>query len=472
MKMGLLQCPLSCYSQNQQQQTQSHSHDHHLNSESSTSSSLSSQPSLPSVPSLTSQPSQQSHSHDHHLNSESSTSSSLSSQPSLPSVPSLTSQPSQQSQTTHHQLLTTIKGHNSPIFSLTLHSKFLYSASSNSEIRRFNKDPFALEASNNTNNKLVAISNKSTIKSIIILNDMLFSAHQDHKIRVWKIETKTKNSTTNDQDPQSLFKCIATLPTFNDRFSKIFSSKNYVEVRRHKKCTWVNHIDTVSSLAVSKDESLIYSASWDRTFKIWRVSDFKCLESVKNAHEDAINSIVVSSDGVVYTGSADKKIKIWKKNHNHNEIEKSEKKHFLIGTLEKHRSAVNALALNKNGSILYSGACDRSILVWEKSDDEKMVLVGALRGHTKAILCLVVNDDLVCSGSADNSVRIWRRGIDEKNYSCLGVLQGHRKPVKCLAMAANDSKSKSDDDNCNSYLVYSGSLDCDIKVWKIQVPLF
>jgi WD40 repeat protein len=274
--MGLLQCPLCFYSQNQQkhQKTEPHSHDH-IHSESSTSS--------------------------------------ISSQPSLPSVPSLTSQ---QSQTTHHKLLTTINGHSSPIFSLTLHSKFIYSGSSNSEIRRFEKDPFALQSSNNTNN-LVSISNgsKSTIKSMIVVNDMLFSAHQDHKIRVWKIETTTtKTATISDTNhDQRLFKCIATLPTFNDRFSKLFSSKNYVEVRRHKKCTWVNHVDAVSSLAVSKDGYFLYSASWDRTFKIWRVSDFKCLESVKNAHEDAINAIVVSSDGVVYTGSADKKIKIWKK---------------------------------------------------------------------------------------------------------------------------------------------------------------
>ncbi|GAU49977.1 hypothetical protein TSUD_238000 [Trifolium subterraneum] len=182
------------------------------------------------------------------------------------------------------------------------------------------------------------------------------------------------------------------------------------------------------------------------TFKIWRVSDFKCLESVKNAHEDAINSIVVSSDGIVYTGSADKKIKIWK----------------------KHKSSVNALALNKNGSVLYSGACDRSILVWEKIDNnvEKcsdlgqgpMILVGALRGHTKAILCLVAMDNLVCSGSVDNSVRIWKRGIDEKSYTCLAVLQG--QPVKCLAMA-NDSKRGKN----------GGDDDCDIKVWQISVPL-
>lgn len=295
------------------------------------------------------------------------------------------------------------------------------------------------------------------MKSLVVAGDKLFSAHQDHKIRVWKIQP---------DDPKQRFKAVATLPTLGDRFCKLFSAKNYVQVRRHKKCTWVHHVDAVSSLTLSSDGTLLYSASWDRTFKIWRTSDFKCLESVR-AHEDAINALVLSSDGVVYTGSADKKIKIWKKNE-------GEKNHSLVETLEKHKSAVNALALSTHGSVLYSGACDRSILVWEK-DGGKMVLAGALRGHTKAILCLAAMEDLVCSGSADNSVRIWRRGLD-KSYTCLAVLEGHKRPVKCLAMAVDSNKSSNNNnggsDTSSTYLVYSGSLDCNIKVWKVQVSLF
>ena len=78
---------------------------------------------------------------------------------------------------------------------------------------------------------------------------------------------------------------------------------------------------------------------------------------------------------------------------------------------------MNALALNNDGSVLYSGAGDRSILVWEKDSvgGGNMVVVGALRGHTKAILCLVVVADLVFSGSVDKSVRVWRRGVEKKS---------------------------------------------------------
>ena len=259
---------------------------------------------------------------------------------------------------------------------------------------------------------------------------------------------------------------MATLPTMNDRFTSLFSQKSYVEVRRHKKSTWVNHVDAVSSLALSQDGSLLYSASWDRSFKIWRASDFKCLESIEKAHDDAINAIVVSRDGFCYTGSGDKTIKVWRK---------KDKSHSLVATLKKHLSAVNALAVSEDGKVLYSGACDRSILVWERlsngdgDDDElHMTVVGALRGHTKAIMCLAVASDLVLSGSADKSLRVWRRGLLEKDgYSCLAVLEGHTKPVKCLAVSVSGSGSDSNSDY--SCMVYSGSLDLSVKVWNLRV---
>lgn len=188
---------------------------------------------------------------------------------------------------------------------------------------------------------------------------------------------------------------------------------------------------------------------------------------MQNAHDDAINAVVLSGDGLVYTGSADRRIKIWRKDYND-----GEKKHSLVATLEKHKSAVNALALSDDGSVLYSGACDRSVIVWEK-EGGGMAVAGALRGHTKAILCLATVADLLCSGSADRTVRIWRRERGKMNYSCLSVFEGHRNPVKCLSAALDCSDNDGGGGggvSGNSYVVYSGGLDFEVKVWKIWVP--
>ncbi|XP_050120987.1 protein JINGUBANG-like [Malus sylvestris] len=379
----------------------------------------------------------------------------LSSEPSLQSVPSLTSQSHRQHSfpsNNYHHCLTTLQGHNSYISSLTLAGNFIYTGSSDREIRSWRCNPL-LEFDNENptqHDRNMVAAGKGAVKSLAISGDKLFSAHQDHKIRVWKIDS---------QEPD-FRKCsrLATLPTLGDRASKLLMPKNHVQIRRHKKCTWVHHVDAVSALALSSDELLLYSVSWDRTLKVWSTTDFKCLESVTNAHDDAINAVTSSNDGHVYTGSADKKIKVWKKDF-------GEKKHFLVATLEKHNSGVNALAMSSDGCVLYSGACDRSIVVWEKKDaGGNMEVLGALRGHTKSILCLAVVADLVCSGSADKSIRIWR-GVN-RSYSCLAVLEGHKGPVKCLTATIDDHCSSSD----SSCVIYSGGLDCDIKVWQVFIP--
>ncbi|XP_022881730.1 protein JINGUBANG-like [Olea europaea var. sylvestris] len=382
--------------------------------------------------------------------------SSLSTQESLHSIPSLTPSTPQVEHPLpgYHCSLATLKGH-SYMFSLALAQKHLYSGSSDGKICVWSRD-LSSSALKNPSPDTVG-EGCSAVKSILILGDKLFSAHQDHKIRVWKIDQIT---------PHQKYKCIATLPTVNDRCRRLFSAKNYVQVRRHKISTWVHHVDTISALALSRDGSLLYSVSWDQTFKVWKTSNFDCLESVWNAHDDAINAIVLSNDAHVYTGSADKKIKVWKKNE-------GEKKHSLVATLEKHKSAVNALALTNDGSILYSGAAGGgSIIAWEKrgSDGCHMEAAGALKGHNKAILCLTIVSDLLCSGSADKTVRIWRRGIGT-NHSCLAVFEGHKGPVKCLAAAIDNNHSRdSTTDSGTSYSVFSGSLDSDVKIWQIWVP--
>jgi WD40 repeat protein len=91
----------------------------------------------------------------------------------------------------------------------------------------------------------------------------------------------------------------------------------------------------------------------NKTVKIWRPSNLRCVESFR-AHDNAINALGVSSDGFVYTGYVDSIIKIWAKSS-------GERKHSLVAMLEKHKSCHQ-----HKGSILYSGACDRSIFVWKK----------------------------------------------------------------------------------------------------------
>jgi WD40 repeat protein len=220
----------------------------------------------------------------------------------------------------------------------------------------------------------------------------------------------------------------------------------------------------VSGLAVNQKEKLMYSVSWDKTLKIWDLSSgYRCLESF-NGHDDAINAVVVSDNGAVYTASADGCIKVWK-------MDDQVKRYMLVSTVGKQKPAVNALALNGNGTVLFSGGSDGTICLWEEKENENdVVLMETLRGHSGAILCLVNVDDLFMSGSADLTVRIWQREKGNSGYYCRGVLEGHEKPVKSLVAVSGSSRGGEDDDESDGdgvVTLFSGSLDGDIKVWEV-----
>ncbi|KAJ4813911.1 Transducin/WD40 repeat-like superfamily protein [Rhynchospora pubera] len=393
---------------------------------------------------------------DHTLQCQSdnslSKSTSFSSKPSLPSLPSLGSHASTSPLPFYH-CAATIKGHSSYVSGLAIYDlKTLVSCSPDQSIKLW-------RTNHNELSNIASAVSKSPIKSVLVSKDQtVFTSHQDGKVRAWRANLKERNHK---------LLLLAILPTVKDRFFSILCPKKYVQVRRHKRCTWVNHADAVSALALSHDSKLLYSVSWDRTFKVWRTCNFKCVESISRAHEDAVNAIVVSKDGFVYTGSADTNIKTWRRLP-------GEKNHSLVSMMERHKSAVNALVLSEDGSVLYSGACDRSVVVWEGGGGQ-MVAVGALRGHKKAILCLAVNKDVVCSGSADKTIRVWKQEPERGYcYACLAVLEGHAGAIKNLAISFWDCFSDAecelrDERNADAYFVYSGGIDCDIKVWKILV---
>lgn len=320
------------------------------------------------------------------------------------------------------------------IYSLAAKNDILYTGSDSKNIRVWkNMKEFAAFK-----------SNSGLVKAIIISGDKIFTGHQDGKVRVWK---------TNPKNP-SIHKRVGTFPTFFDIFKASIRPSSYVEVKRNRTALWIKHVDAISCLSIDQEEGLLYSASWDRTFKVWRIGNSKCIESVK-AHDDAVNSVVVSVEGTVYTGSADGTVKVWKREQKGKVI-----RHALVQTLLSQECAVTALADSNSGSVVYCGSSDGLVNFWER--EKKLVHGGVLKGHKLAVLCLSVAGNLVFSGSADKTICVWRR--DASVHTCLSVLTGHTGPVKCLAVE-EDKESTSGDRKC---VIYSGSLDKSVKVWSVS----
>lgn len=182
------------------------------------------------------------------------------------------------------------------------------------------------------------------------------------------------------------------------------------------------------------------------------MSNSKCLESVK-AHDDAVNSVVSAVEGLVFTGSAEGSVKVWKR-----EGKGKNMKHKFIQTLLDQECAVTSLVVSKPGSVVYCGSSDGIVNFWER--EKELSHGGVLKGHKLAVLCLAATGNLVFSGSADKTICVWKR--EGSIHTCLSVLTGHTGPVKCVAV-----EKEAECSSASKWVVYSGSLDKSVKVWSV-----
>ncbi|XP_069479361.1 F-box/WD repeat-containing protein 7-like isoform X2 [Ambystoma mexicanum] len=111
-----------------------------------------------------------------------------------------------------------------------------------------------------------------------------------------------------------------------------------------------------------------------------------------------------------------------------------------------HTAAVLCLALRDN--LLASGSQDHTIRVWQLPG---CTLKQTLQGHQKGIWGLqFFTENLLVSASSDSSIKIWNIRLSV----CLRTLFGHNGPVWCIAVADG--------------LLVSGSQDSKIKVWDLR----
>lgn len=334
--------------------------------------------------------------------------------------------------------------HNGLIGSLVREEGHIYSLAATKDLLYTGSDSKNIRVWKNMKEFSAFKSNSGLVKAIIISGEKIFTGHQDGKVRVWKVHPKNA----------SVHKRSGTLPTFMDIFKCSIRPKNYVEVKRNRTTLWIKHCDAISCLSMHQEQGLLYSASWDKTFKVWRIENSKCLENVK-AHDDAVNSVVATVEGMVFTGSADGTVKVWKR-----EMLGKVTKHTLLETLLKQECAVTSLAVSPMGSVVYCGSSDGLVNFWER--EKQLAHGGILKGHKLAVLCLEAAGNLVFSGSADKTICVWRR--EGMVHTCLSVLTGHTGPVKCLAVE-EDHQSLAQD---RRWVVYSGSLDKSVKVWSVS----
>lgn len=118
------------------------------------------------------------------------------------------------------------------------------------------------------------------------------------------------------------------------------------------------HSLPVLSLDMSDDGALLASGGADRTLKIWGLDFGDCHRSL-SAHDDSITSVrFLPRSHHILTAGKDSRIVYW----DGDTFQK-------VAVVGQHLSEVWALTTSKDGGLLISAGHDRSIRVWERTDE-------------------------------------------------------------------------------------------------------
>lgn len=216
------------------------------------------------------------------------------------------------------------------------------------------------------------------------------------------------------------------------------------------------HTGAVYLTSFTKDGSVLATASYDRTARLWDVRDRSNPKplAVITGHKDWLTSAVFSPDDkVLATTGNDKTIKLW------DIADRTDPK--LLHTIETGNGTSYLLEFSPDGKILAAANEDKTARLWNVSDPAHPTPLGEpLRGATAAVRTLAFSPDgrtLATSGD-DQNIRLW----DVATRTMIGKpLTGHTNGVHSVTFSP-DGK-----------LLASGSDDNTVRLWDpaTQAPI-
>ena len=195
------------------------------------------------------------------------------------------------------------------------------------------------------------------------------------------------------------------------------------------------HSETITALAFDPGGEYLASGSADDRLIVWDTDTGEELLTMHQGNEYDVTTLAFSADGKrIATGDGENQLKVWDTDSG-DEIE----------TLGGHDEPVTCVLFDPDGNIV-TGSWDDTILIRRKGSDER------LEGHTEDITGLAMNRNgsRVFSASEDKTVRVW----DAKTGKLMWTLKGSPVGIRSLAVSPDGTR------------VFAGS-EREIREWRI-----
>lgn len=207
------------------------------------------------------------------------------------------------------------------------------------------------------------------------------------------------------------------------------------------KATLEGDTESITSLAISPDGRLLFSASHSRQIRVWDLTTFKFIHSWKG-HEGPIMAMACdASGGLLATAGSDRKVLVW-------DVEGRFCTHFFKG----HKDLVTSIAFHPdpNQLILFSGSNDATVRAWDLISKK---CVATMEKHFSAVTSLAIAKDgsYLLSAGRDQVVNVWDLNdygfrMTVPTYEVLEsvcIIEPETKFFSCLSSQKKAKKKKS-----------------------------
>ncbi|MFG2211295.1 AAA family ATPase [Streptomyces sp. NPDC048638] len=219
----------------------------------------------------------------------------------------------------------------------------------------------------------------------------------------------------------------------------------------------LGHTGAVYLTSFSPDGRLLATASYDRTVRLWDVSDPKRPEPLGKpltGHTSWVSTAVFSPDGrTLASASDDGTIRLW-------DVRDPRHPQPLGPPLAGHDGTVYLVAFSPDGRTLAAADEDRTVRLWDVRDPHRPKGRGALTGHTAAVRSVAFSPDgrTLAAGGDDSTIRLWHVAGRGRPTPIDKVLKGHTGTVHSVAFSP-DGRT-----------LASGGADNTVRLWNTADP--
>ncbi len=209
----------------------------------------------------------------------------------------------------------------------------------------------------------------------------------------------------------------------------------------------------VTSVAFAPDGRTLAAGHFDRTVRLWDVTDRRRPKptATLTGHADVVFAVAFSPDGrTLATGSYDHTVRLW---------DLIARPPALRAVLSGHRLNVKAVAFSRDGRVLATGGDDRTVQLWNVARPREPVRLSVLSGHRNFVTSVTFGpgDRTLVSSSDDRTLRIWDVSRPARP-TVLSTLAGHREVVIAAALSRDGR------------LLASGGYDGFARLWNVADP--